>query len=253
RTAELSATLEKLQEDEEAGRKIQTRLLPLPVTNLCEYQFSSILMPSMYLSGDFLDYFQLDRNHICFYVADVSRHGASSAFVTVFLKSFMSQIIKNYKDDDDKTIFDPAKILHLLNQQLLKEDLEKHLTLFYGIINVRRNSILFCNGGQYPFPILLNGKSTYFIDKKGTPVGLFDFTKFENNEFTLPESFNLFIASDGVIDILPQKDLKGKEKYLLDSINDISCSLKDIVDKLGLKNKDNLPDDVTLMMIKRRK
>ncbi len=100
---------------------------------------------------------------------------------------------------------------------------------------------------------MLNGKSTYFIDKKGTPVGLFDFTKFENNEFTLPESFNLFIASDGVIDILPQKDLKGKEKYLLDSINDISCSLKDIVDKLGLNNKDNLPDDVTLMMIKRRK
>ena len=42
--------------------------------------------PSLYLSGDFLDYQRYNDRFSAFYFADVSGHGASSAFVTVLLK-----------------------------------------------------------------------------------------------------------------------------------------------------------------------
>lgn len=42
-----------------------------------------LLIPSLYLSGDFVDVVSIDADKTMFYLADVSGHGASSALVTV--------------------------------------------------------------------------------------------------------------------------------------------------------------------------
>jgi hypothetical protein len=53
-------TLEQLQADEEAGRNIQFQLLPPEERRVGRYQLARRLYPSMYLSGDFVDYFAID-------------------------------------------------------------------------------------------------------------------------------------------------------------------------------------------------
>ena len=44
------------------------------------------------LSGDFVDYFRITDRHFAFYMADVSGHGASSAFVTVLSEELLPTI-----------------------------------------------------------------------------------------------------------------------------------------------------------------
>ena len=66
--------------------KVQMKMLPENDQVIEGIYFEHLIKPSLYLSGDFLDYFKLDNDRVLFYFADVSGHGASSAFVTVLLK-----------------------------------------------------------------------------------------------------------------------------------------------------------------------
>ena len=101
----------ELEADEEAGRRVQFQLLPEDNRRFGEITFTRRLFPSMYLSGDFLDYFAIDASHTGFYIADVSGHGVASAFVTVMIKTLVGQYRESYWHDRDATILDPASTL----------------------------------------------------------------------------------------------------------------------------------------------
>ena len=68
----LKESLQQLQDDEEAGRKMQFQLLAESNALIHQCEYSRRLMPSMYLSEDFVDYFQIDDHRAGFYMADVS-------------------------------------------------------------------------------------------------------------------------------------------------------------------------------------
>ena len=107
---QLRQTVRQLQEDEAAARRIQFQLLPENDKVYRGYQFSRHLLTSQYLSGDFVDYFAIDGDHLGFYMADVSGHGVSSAFVTVMLKSFMGRYRELYRQNRDRGILNPAAV-----------------------------------------------------------------------------------------------------------------------------------------------
>ena len=90
---ELEASLNLLQEDQNAGRQVQMNMLPVSPWSIDEFKFAHQIIPSLYLSGDFVDYFRVDERRVAFYLADVSGHGASSAFVTVLLKFMTTRLL----------------------------------------------------------------------------------------------------------------------------------------------------------------
>jgi sigma-B regulation protein RsbU (phosphoserine phosphatase) len=250
---QLHETLRKLEEDEEAGRGIQFQLLPLEKEVYNGFEFSRVLQPSAYLSGDFLDYFEIDENFLGFYFADVSGHGISSAFVTVLLKSFFSQFIEKYQQVKDQTILNPSKILEQLNKEICAKNLNKYLTIFYAIIDKKDDKLVWCNGGQTPFPIIFDSKDVKYIRKNSCPVGLFTFSEYQPLELPLPPEFIIMLFSDGILEILPQKTLKDKQIFLLSIINRMDTTINSIIEQLDLSSKNNLPDDITLLMVKRRR
>src|SRR5690606_34811603 len=69
---ELQANLEELQADQRAGRHIQLKLFPERRREMGGLLFDHLIKPSLYLSGDFLDYFHIDERYVVFYLADVS-------------------------------------------------------------------------------------------------------------------------------------------------------------------------------------
>ena len=93
---ELQRGLDELRNDQLAGRQAQLRMLPEPL-DFKQIRCRHSVTPSLMLSGDFLDYFELDDDRLVFYIADVSGHGASSAFVTVLLKNLTYRLKRNYK------------------------------------------------------------------------------------------------------------------------------------------------------------
>ncbi len=247
--AELKETLYKLEEDEKSGRRIQQQLLPLDIQMFGGYECSRSLIPSTFLSGDFLDYFAIGDHHLGFYIADVSGHGVSSAFVTVLLKSFMYSYQKNYADDGDESILHPRKILLDLNREILEQNIEKYLTIFYGVIDLKTNTLTCSNGGQYPFPILFDGDKAGFLRLKGFPIGVFDFSDYEETAIKLPQNFALYFISDGILDTLHLDTPQEKNNLLLSRIDGADISLMELMERFGIAENKSYPDDITFLKV----
>lgn len=251
--AQLTESLRKLQEDETAARKMQFHLLPDNNQVRGNYRFSWALYPSLYLSGDFVDYFSLDADHFGFFMADVSGHGVSSALMTILLRSHMHRYVEKYVKDRNKAdILMPDATLKNLNRVLISEDLEKYLTIFYGILNAKDNTLCYCNGGQFPYPILSDGEHPCYIERNGLPVGLFEDAQYHAYTLELPERFDLFLFSDGVLEILPHSTLHEKQTYLLTLPVAQDLKIEDLTNRLALENAENLPDDIAMLLICRR-
>ena len=249
---QLHHTLRQLQEDEEAGRRIQFQLLPPGQRAYDDYELSHHLVTSTYLSGDFVDYFAIDENYVGFYMADVSGHGVSSAFVTVLLKSYMNRFLETYRQEQDTAILEPATLLSSLNRDIFRGHLGKYLTMFYGVVNRSDNRLHFGNGGQYPYPILFDNATSSFIGGKSLPVGLFDFAEYRTEILDLPPEFMLTLISDGVLEMLQHPNMREKQSYLLSLVQDVDITVDSLAQALGLHEAGTLPDDITILLLKKR-
>lgn len=259
RTAELetantriSESLALLRQDEEAGRMIQFNLLPEEHKTIGHYGFTRYLAPSLFVSGDFVSYFEIDEDHVGFYIADVSGHGVSSAFITVVLYSLIHNCLEHYVTERDPTILDPKSILAKLNAELVQHGSGKYITIFYGVLNQRSNSLTFANGGQFPPPMIRAGSRTETISATGSAVGLFDFSKYENHRLQLPDEFALFAFSDGILEILEPESLKEKLSLLKSAIETTGRGMEDVVAQFGVDGTESLPDDITVLLLERK-
>ncbi|MBN2685353.1 MAG: SpoIIE family protein phosphatase [Pontiellaceae bacterium] len=240
----LEEKLMRIQEDSAAAMRIQNQMLPPPKIQYGPYCMQRRLLPSMLLSGDFIDYFELGPNHLAFYAADVSGHGVSSALVTVMLKSFMNA----YRDQISKgeQAFDPAAVMSELNPMLLREKLGKHVTMFFGIINTHESTLSYCSCGHFPYPILHHDGQAELIDQsKNLPLGMIDSAVYQSVQIQLPHRFRLNIFSDGALDLLEHTTLEEKLNHLMTLYSD--QSILQLLE--NAKAIEELPDDISILSI----
>lgn len=242
----LAKTLEQIQEDEDAGHKMQLKLLPPALTKIQGHTLQRCFIPSAYLSGDFLDYFPINNEYLAFYTADVSGHGIPSALITIYLKTFMHKYLEYSQQGISNIICDPAALLKRLNNQLLKEDLDKHLTLFYGLISIKTRVMTYANAGQFPPPLLWQNKTTELLEGNNTAIGLFPDAEYSVSTKQLEKNFFLAIFSDGILDALPQPNLDQKIGFLK-----TLASASAIQGYINSLDTDHLEDDLTVLTIER--
>ena len=207
----LKSSLTLLQEDQKAGRQVQMNMLPKTPLEYQGFKVDHNIIPSLYLSGDFVDYFALNDHSFAFYLADVSGHGASSAFVTVLLKHMSINLLQDYHSNGGKVRVKPSHVLNHINGSLLKTGLGKHVTVFGGVVNTRDQTLTYSFGGHFPLPVIAQGDSVRFLEGKGLPVGLFEDAVYEDAIIDLPQQFSLTILSDGILEVLPRKACKRKK------------------------------------------
>ena len=248
---ELTQTLKQLQEDEEAGRSIQFQLLPEDNCSFGSYTFRRRLYPSMYLSGDFVDYFPIDDRHAGFYMADVSGHGAASAFVTVMLNTLVVQYRDALWQSGDDTILHPERTLQRLNRNLCRQNLDKHLTMFYGVIDLEQNSMHYSNGGQFPYPLQYDGREVRSLECRGRPLGLFDDAEFRAWQCDLPQKYVLVLVSDGILELMPEETMLQRYRALLTDMEDAKLDLDEMTAGLDVLADKHLPDDIAFLVISR--
>lgn len=245
--------LERLERHSLAAKKMQERLFPEEKVTWNNYTLSRHIIPSIDTSGDFIDYFLIDDDHFGFYLADVAGHGVAAAFLTVILKSSISLYLKKYHQMHDNTILDPARILHLLNMELMLEDYKRHITLFYAVVNMKEDNLKFSNAGLYPFPILFDGKESSFLEQKGLPLGFVEATNYEVAEKKLPEAFSLLFFSDGILEIYHTDDHEKQKLQLLSYIEDLEDDDRVVLNKIRRiieqRNHRDIPDDISFLLI----
>ncbi|AQU82941.1 MAG: SpoIIE family protein phosphatase [Halomonas sp.] len=265
RLAELNESLEThlalLRMDQQSGGHIQRRLLPAQPKVINGVYYDYWFAPSLYLSGDFLDYQRYNEHYSIFYFADVSGHGASSAFVTVLLKYLCNRWLNEWDGLHPELL--PPNWLAALNRELQDTDIGKHATLFVGVIDHEAKTLHYSLGAQLPMPLLATNDSLVCLAGEGMPVGLFPDVEYPSLSCALPAEFRLWLCSDGVLECLPGKTLDTRLKELEQLVSE-SITLEQLRDRLTQTNalliqgdaddevnqdRDALPDDLTIMMV----
>ena len=248
---ELQASLKVLKQDQLAGKQVQRKMLPTNNQRFSGMNFSRRIVPSFYLSGDFVDYFMVGDDHVVFFIADVSGHGASSAFLTVLLKNMFARKRSDYFHRHDSTILSPVAMLDVANRNLLSTGIGKHATLCVGVINLKNNSLLYSVAGHLPLPIIVvDGKARY-LPCEGMPVGLFERPQFAEKTLLLPEKFVLTFFSDGILEVVQAEGLIAREQLLLQRLQAAPDSIDGVVDALALNELVEAPDDIAVLLISR--
>jgi phosphoserine phosphatase RsbU/P len=246
--ARLSGFLTDLERDQRAGRYIQMGMLPPNPMAIDQFRFQHRILPSLLLSGDFVDYFRITDRHFAFYIADVSGHGASSAFVTVLLKNFSRRLRREHRPS---MLSEPGEILQWVNRELLEQNIDKHVALMLGVGDLETDEIRLVNGGHYPPAILVRDGASEFVEQKGKPVGLFDQVDYLSRTVPLGPGERLVMFSDGLMDAMGSGDLAQKEQRLLDAAREGS-SVEEIWNLLEAAfSNDGKPDDMTCLVVQR--
>lgn len=171
-----------------AAANLQRCLLPHPL-EVQNYRFDSLFQPSTYLSGDWYDYWYVDEDHILFYLADVSGHGVTSSLLTSWMAAFHNRS------------YSPQQLIKKLNNMLIKENIEKHITLVTGLLSLNTNTVTCCNAGHFPPAILLTPEQEpQLIQSSSLPLGLTDNLQVEEVSFYMPKNSRLILCSDGALE-----------------------------------------------------
>ncbi len=249
---ELQATIRELEQDQQAGRQVQLRMLPTTPLVLGDYVFSHTVIPSLYLSGDFTDYFTVGDAFIAFFMADVSGHGSSSAFTTVLLKNLFARKRSDFLRRHDDTVLSPVAMLERANKELLDLAVGKFATMVVGLLDMENNTLRYSVAGHLPQPVLVSREGARYLRGEGPAVGLMEEAQFVEHLIDLPDSFMLALFSDGILEILPPKNLVAKEKYFLEVFEQAAETPEEMVTRLGLDRVATAPDDIAALFISKR-
>ncbi|MGE0624897.1 MAG: PP2C family protein-serine/threonine phosphatase [Pseudomonadales bacterium] len=243
--ARLAEHVKELQRDQRAGRYIQMGMLPPNPMGIDRYRLQHRILPSLILSGDFVDYFRITDRYFALYVADVSGHGASSAFVTVLLKNFSRRLRREYRPS---MIREPGEILAWINRELLEQKIDKHVAMILAVGDLKTDTLRIVNGGHFPPAVLVNDEGSHFVEQRGRPVGLFDEVSYEAQSIRLAPGARLVLFSDGVLDAMGDIPLAEKEARLLAAAS--RSNMDDIWQTLELEES-TARDDMTCLTLVR--
>lgn len=248
---ELRRTVRVLETDQQAGRQVQLRMLPRTPLVIGDYRFSHTVIPSLYLSGDFTDYFTVDDHYVVFFIADVSGHGSSSAFATVLLKNLFARKRSDYLRRNSDTILRPLEMLDLANRELLELGVGKFATMVVAVLDRAVNTLRYAVAGHLPLPVLVSQEGARYLEGGGNAVGMLEDAHFDEREIRLPERFMLALFSDGILETLAPKNLVEKEALFLEAFSRREDSPQDLAVRLGLDAVETAPDDIAALFITR--
>lgn len=247
--SELNKRLTELRDDHIAGREIQIRLQPKPF-DLQGLNFKHLVVPALFLSGDILDYFKISDHQVGFYIADVSGHGASSAFVTILIKKLVDQFRRAYIRNENTEILNPAEVLSFINTDLESSHLDKYATMFYAVIDTKNLTLKYSVGGHLPMPVLYSNDQATYLEGQGMAVGLFAEARFNTYECQLPEDFRLLLFSDGILEMMNDEKI-DKERQLTALVERSQGRLSTLAQHLNLEQDVEVLDDITMVAIVR--
>ncbi len=252
--AQLQRHIAVLEQDQKAGHFVQQSMLPASPFYASDYVCEHRLIPSLYLSGDCIDYAFIKQRYYAFYLADVSGHGSAPAFVTIWLKNLVAQLVRlkqvlvQFDSESDALI----ELLEVINKQLIEMGINNHLTMILGILDTETNQLFYVVGGHLPLPVLYDQGEARFLSGSGKPLGLFDGAQWQVQKALLPShDFSLLLFSDGILEMIESKELSQKENALLAQVKEAGANIDAMVNQLGINDVQELPDDVAVLSIKK--
>lgn len=212
----ITAEKQRISTELSLAARIQADALPskfpaFPERN--EFDLYASMNPAKEVGGDYYDFFFVDDDHLCLFIADVSGKGIPAA---LFMMS-----TKNVLSSNAMKSLSPAEILENTNDIVAKNMQDMFVTVWLGILEISTGKLVASNAG-HEFPVIRqpDGKFEVFEDVHGPFIGGFQGVKYTDYEIKLGHGARLFVYTDGVPEATDRKnDMFGMER-LVDALNE---------------------------------
>ena len=140
----------------------------------------------------------------------------------------------------------PGEVLAWINNELIDQQIDKHVAMFFAVVDVRDSRLYFSNAAHFPPAMMVAAEGVLTLEQKGKPLGIFDNAEFESLSVDFPKGARVVVFSDGVLDLISADTLKAKEQVLLEMVQ--RC--EDMETLWGCFDTSKLgQDDVSCLMI----
>ena len=219
---QVTAEKERIGAELSLATRIQADMLPSlypAFPERKEFDIYASMDPAKEVGGDFYDFFLVDNDHLCLFIADVSGKGVPAA-----LFMMASMIILANNAQMGKT---PAQILSDTNAAICANNREEmFVTVWLGILEISTGKLTAANAGhEYPVIKMPSGKYEIFKDKHGFVIGGMSGLKYKEYEIQLEPGSKLFLYTDGVPEATNEEnELFGVDRMLeaLNTAPDVS-------------------------------
>lgn len=227
-------------QEEKAAALIQKNLIPEKCPQTKGLQISAVSHMARRIGGDFFDFWQ-NNEDLHFVIADIMGKGLPASLLMSSLRSFWKSFaVLDYK---------PNKAVTLINKVTyedftLNQSFSTLISVFY---DDAENTLYLCNAGNEP-PLYFNHKTKKisFLSSREILVGVDRIFKYKGRKQKLNLGDIVIFFTDG----LPlYRDLKEVKEIILQNYQK---DVKDILDLIINKPMENLRDDTSIIIIKRR-
>ena len=230
------------------AKKLQKYLYPDPELKTDIVNIATWAKPLSDIGGDLYDYIEYDDGKVVFFVGDVTGHSISAALFTAIIKMVFRNAVKQSVKPDE--------IVTIMNQELTGNlPIETFVTMFCGCIDPENHTLYYTNAG-HPKPFFINDGEIKELEGNDSFIG-----PIANAEYTLitkdlHELDNLYIYTDGILDIMDQNEDQVGKTVLKESLGDESLSLYEKFTKIRddvTSGNYKVTDDCTLMFLQFKK
>jgi sigma-B regulation protein RsbU (phosphoserine phosphatase) len=165
-----------------------------------EVDVYATLQPAREVGGDLYDFYFLDKDRLCFCIADVSGKGVPAALFMAMTKT----LIKSRSADDYST----ASIVTHVNDELSEDNPQSmFVTLFLAILNVRTGELLYTNAGHNPsYTKRSSGSVEVLKELHGPIVGAMPGLTYKEASMMLKAGDMMLLYTDGVTEAMNKED-----------------------------------------------
>ena len=229
---------------------IQKKLLPGTIPDTKGLQFAAFTEAARGVSGDYYDFFRLDKNKSAIIICDVVGKGIPASLLMIMIRTIIRLAASPIRN--------AAQILTILNKAIIgRTEADQFATMSFLIYDESKREVAYSNAAHSPIMMFKNKERTFYeIDTPGLPIGIESTVSYEQKIITLEKDDILALYTDGITEAR-DKNAKEYSQYSLQRVirNDARLSSNKIVDSLrqDLKNfvgDTKQHDDQTLLILK---
>ncbi|GIX04422.1 MAG: hypothetical protein KatS3mg114_0291 [Planctomycetaceae bacterium] len=156
---------QRLRQQLEMGRQIQSDLFPREWPHLAGYQVAAWWEPAEYVSGDYYDWLRASDGRWFFAIGDVSGHGLAAALLMSSLRAMVHVLTH--------TVSQPARILEVLRSALAADlGQQRFITFLCLALDPQTHVIQVANAGHAPgFLYRRETGQIEILPPMATPIG----------------------------------------------------------------------------------
>ena len=186
---------ERMEKELALARGIQRSLLPDTAPMVDGFDFALLNEPCYAVGGDYYDFLTLGPHTLLTVIADVEGKGVSSALVMSNLQATLRALVLNLHSLDE--------IAESLNRMIINDTRsQKYLSIFIGLIDVRRKGLHYINCGHVPPVILRTGQDPIPLTEGGMVIGLFENARYQRGQTRLQRGDVLILCTDGITEAM---------------------------------------------------